>query len=97
MSKKEGLAFLWQKTFEVQPFFPRSRVRHVFREANFCADAMAKRGVSQADDFVVFDFPPFEDVNSFVNSDMYGLYTLRTWNRNLLQYLNIFHLTNFIC
>ena len=24
-------------------------------------------------------------------------YTLRTWNRNLLQYLNVFHLTNFIC
>ena len=24
-------------------------------------------------------------------------YTLQTWNRNLLQYLNIFQLTNFIC
>ena len=24
-------------------------------------------------------------------------YTLQTWNRNLLQYLNVFHLTNFIC
>ena len=26
--------------------FPQSRVRHVFREAKFCADAMARRGVS---------------------------------------------------
>ena len=24
-------------------------------------------------------------------------YTLRSWNKNLLQYLNVFHLTNFIC
>ena len=35
---------------------------------------MAKRGVSQVEDFVVFDNPPSNDVNSFVNSDMYGLY-----------------------
>ena len=54
--------------------FPQSRVRHVFREANFGANAMAKRGVSQVEDFVVFDNPPSNDVNSFVNSDMYGLY-----------------------
>nr|XP_023901327.1 uncharacterized protein LOC112013175 [Quercus suber] len=55
--------------------FPQSRVRHVFREANLCADAMARRGLSHAeDDFAVFDNPPSDDVNSFVNSDMYGLY-----------------------
>ena len=30
--------------------------------------------MSQAEDFVVFDFPPSEDVISFVNSDMFGLY-----------------------
>ena len=54
--------------------FPQSRVSHVFRKANFCANAMAKRGVSQVEDFVVFDNPPSNDVNSFVNSDMYGLY-----------------------
>ena len=53
--------------------FPQSRVSHVFRKANFCANAMAKRGVSQVEDFVVFDNPPSNDVNSFVNSDMYGL------------------------
>ena len=34
---------------------------------------MAKRGVSQVEDFVVFDNLP-SDVNSFVNSNMYGLY-----------------------
>ena len=35
---------------------------------------MAKRGVSQVEDFVVFDNLPSDDVNSFVNSNMYGLY-----------------------
>ena len=66
--------------------FPQSRVRNVFREANFCADAMAKRGMSQAEDFVVFDFPPSEDVNSFVNSDMYGLYYGRLTTATVLHW-----------
>lgn len=49
--------------------FPQSRVRHVFREANFCADALARGGVSQAEDFDVFDNPP-SNVNSFVILDI---------------------------
>ena len=38
--------------------FHQIRMRHVFREANFCADSLARRGLSQAEYFVVFDFPP---------------------------------------
>lgn len=57
-------------------------MRHVFREANFCADALARRGVSQLEDFVVFDNPPLDDVNTFVNSDMYGLYYGRLTTAN---------------
>ncbi|XP_023905962.1 uncharacterized protein LOC112017738 [Quercus suber] len=73
--------------------FLQSRVRHVFGESNFYADALARRGVSQPEGFAVFDNPPSDDVNTFVNSDMYGLYygrlttattaTLAIWLVNL--------------
>ena len=46
----------------------------MFREANFCADALAKRRLSQDEDFVVFETPPSNDTNSFVISDANGLY-----------------------
>ena len=49
-------------------------MRHVFRGANFCADALARREVSQPEDFVVFDTPPSIDIISYVNSDANGLY-----------------------
>ena len=34
------------------------RVRHCFREANQCADFLAKRGCSMMENFAVFDFSP---------------------------------------
>ena len=35
---------------------------------------MARRGCSLQEDFVVFDFPPYTDITSYVNSDADGLY-----------------------
>ena len=35
---------------------------------------MARRGCSLQEDFVVFDFPPYTDITSYVNSDTDGLY-----------------------
>ena len=61
-------------------------MRQVFREANFGANAMAKRGVSQVEDFVVFDNPPSNEVNSFVNSNMYGLYYGRLTTATVLHW-----------
>ena len=49
-------------------------MRHVFREANFYFDTLAMRGLSQYEDFAVFDTPPSSDINSFVISDANGLY-----------------------
>ena len=46
----------------------------MFREANLCANALARRGLSQDEDFVVFETPPSYDINSFVISDNNGLY-----------------------
>ena len=49
---------------------PHKELKHVFREANKCADRLAKLGGSQEDDFVVLDTPPtcICDVLSFDNS-----------------------------
>lgn len=58
-------------------------MQHVFREANFRADALARRGLSQDKDFVVFETPHSYVINSFVISDNNGLYysrlTTATW------------------
>uniref|UniRef100_A0A7N2KU00 RNase H type-1 domain-containing protein n=1 Tax=Quercus lobata TaxID=97700 RepID=A0A7N2KU00_QUELO len=54
--------------------FHQVRVEHVFREANFCADALARRGVFQTKDFAILDAPPSIDIISYVNSDANGLY-----------------------
>ena len=37
---------------------PQVRLKHCFREANYCADALAKFGADMEDDFVVFASPP---------------------------------------
>uniref|UniRef100_A0A2N9I899 Reverse transcriptase domain-containing protein n=1 Tax=Fagus sylvatica TaxID=28930 RepID=A0A2N9I899_FAGSY len=51
---------------------PHSRVQHCFREANRCADALAKRGVTLPQVFCVFDNPP-PDVSVILNHDILGL------------------------
>jgi ribonuclease HI len=49
---------------------PHKELKHVFREANKCADRLTKLGGSQEADFVVLDTPPacICDVLSFDNS-----------------------------
>ena len=42
--------------------------RHVYREANMCADQLAKLGASMENDFVVFSSPPV-GIFSFVEAD----------------------------
>ena len=37
---------------------PRVRVTHMFREANKCADLLAKRDCSMQDKFTIFETPP---------------------------------------
>ncbi|XP_075674795.1 uncharacterized protein LOC142643985 [Castanea sativa] len=50
---------------------PRVKIQHCFREANKCADALARRGAVSPHDFVVFQFPP-ADVALLASLDAAG-------------------------
>ena len=50
---------------------PRTRVQHCYREANKCADALARRGALLPQDFVIFHFPP-TNVALLINLDATG-------------------------
>ena len=52
-------------------------VRNCFREANQCADFLAKRGCVMSENFAVFDTPPFADLYILLDSDKNGLYYYR--------------------
>ena len=57
--------------------FRQVRVGHVFREANKCADLLAKRGCSLLENFFVFDTSPSDDLNILLEADRNGLYYYR--------------------
>nr|POE85882.1 hypothetical protein CFP56_18229 [Quercus suber] len=67
---------------------PQARVAHVFREANKCADLLAKKGCSLLDDFVQFDSPPSSYFESVLAMDYNGLYVFRFLNANVASVLN---------
>ena len=54
--------------------FHQVRVGHTFREANRCAEALARIGCSLKEDFVVFDNPPSVEIESYVTTDANGMY-----------------------
>ena len=54
--------------------FRQVRVGHVFREANKCADLLAKRGCSLMENFVVFNTSPSDDLNVLFEAEGNGLY-----------------------
>ena len=39
---------------------PQTRVKHVYREANRCADFLAKLGIGLQNDFAIFSSPPVD-------------------------------------
>ncbi|KAK9989760.1 hypothetical protein SO802_029999 [Lithocarpus litseifolius] len=49
----------------------RVRIQHCFREANKCADALARRGAACPNDFVIFQIPP-ADVALLASLDAAG-------------------------
>ncbi|KAK7837006.1 putative ribonuclease h protein [Quercus suber] len=53
------------------------RVAHVFREANRCADYLAKFGCCMREDFVIYDAAPCDELDSLLNFDRNGLYSYR--------------------
>ena len=56
--------------------FPQVRVKHTFREANKCADRLAKLGLVQSLDFSVHSFPPVELI-PLIEADSLGDYCNR--------------------
>ena len=57
--------------------FQQVRVSHAFREANRCADSLAKGGCSLLEDFVVLELLPYDSFYVMLNSDISVLYSLR--------------------
>ena len=55
---------------------PQTRVKHVYREANRCADLLAKIGTGLQNDFVIFSNPPV-DLLSFLEDDVCGVFVNR--------------------
>ena len=49
----------------------------MFREANKCADWLAKWGSVMKEDFVVFEFPFTSELETLVAKDINGLYYTR--------------------
>ena len=55
---------------------PRVQIKHCFREANRCADGLARLGAKQSGDFLLFNCPPVDIIDLF-NFDANGLYLNR--------------------
>ena len=51
---------------------PHTKVKHVFQEANKCADALVRKGCHAHEEFVIFDGPPSVDVSTVVYVDEIG-------------------------
>ena len=51
---------------------PHTKVKHVFREANKCADALARKGCHAHEEFVIFDSPLSDDVSTVVYANENG-------------------------
>lgn len=56
--------------------FQQVRTSHAFREANRCADYLAKGGCTLIEDFVILDTPVSEELCIFLDSNASGLYSL---------------------
>ena len=55
---------------------PQTTIRHVFKEANRCADKLANLGLNLDADFTLFSCPPM-DLFSCLEADSHGLYCNR--------------------
>ena len=56
--------------------FDQVQVKHVYRQANGCADGLAKMGAEQESSFSCFSCPP-DDIRSRIDFDGSGMYLVR--------------------
>ncbi|KAK9999219.1 hypothetical protein SO802_018822 [Lithocarpus litseifolius] len=56
---------------------PQVKLNHCYREANQCADALAKKGSVYQQDFMIFDSPPV-DISMLLYYDSISMYYERT-------------------
>ena len=47
-------------------------MKHVFRETNKCADALARICCNIQEELVIFDFPPIDVIAALVSADKMG-------------------------
>ena len=47
-------------------------MKHVFRETNKCADALARICCNIQEELVIFDFPPIDVIAALVSADKNG-------------------------
>ena len=64
------LSFLIDDCRNLMKNIPQVRLKHYFREANWCADALAKFGTNMKNDFAVFESPPI--IVSLLHSEKLG-------------------------
>ena len=57
--------------------FNQVRINHVYREANRCADHLAKGGCTLIGTFVILDSPNLDELCINLDFDASGLYSLR--------------------
>ena len=53
--------------------FSRVQIKHCYREANQCADKLAKSRAKLEQDFVIYDSPPSE-INMLLFYDLFGMF-----------------------
>jgi len=53
------------------------QIGHCYREANYCADFLARTGALQASSFILYQDPPV-DLLELISSDKVGMYCNRT-------------------
>ena len=51
---------------------PYTTVKHIFREANKCVDAVARKGCNLQEELVNFDSPPSDEINALMSADKNG-------------------------
>lgn len=67
---------------------------HCFKEANRCADGLARMGTQQSLDFILYDSPPMDSV-IFADFDNSGLYHNRCCPEMIVKPLVFFNYVSF--